>query len=139
MLPCMTTLSGPCSRGLAVACDASLEKDSNSASLRINRDIVQQRLTYAKDTLRPIHQFPERSAGDVAVQHIPEMKHERNSDQVGQLKAAGGIVFAQRSHISARDPFAIVVSETLSKRGTQIAAAPRTDAELFKIRKGLGL
>ena len=89
-----------------------------------SQDIVQQRLTHAEDTLRPIHQFPQRSAGDVAVQHVPEMKHEGNPDQVGQLKASGRIVLTQRSYVSAGDPFAIVVSETLSERGTQIAAAP---------------
>src|ERR1700679_1951031 len=40
------------------------------------QDIVQQRLTHAKYTLRPIHQFPQRSDGDVAIQYIPEIKHE---------------------------------------------------------------
>ncbi len=58
------------------------------------------------------------------MQHIPKMKHIRNTDQVGQLKTTSRIGFAQRRHISAGDAFAIFGDKTFGEPRPQLVAAP---------------
>src|SRR3984957_5180019 len=103
------------------------------------RNIIEQGLTYTEDTLRTIHQFPEGAARNITLQHIPKMKYERSSHQVGQLEATGRIGLAQWRHIGAGDAVAIFSLKTFGKRGPQVAAIPRADAQPFTDTQKFGV